>query len=152
MCVWHANGRFEVGQWLTGVKLEPSLCRYQSNGRFLCYYRKFGWDWTLVECTPPYFTAHAVWTGGCTRGYDCVRTLSGRRKRVPRQIYLSTTFKKQLTNVERIEGNVLKDSTGNLVHDFTKDAFRLVPPPEDYTKGILVSAKKKQEWDYYYDV
>jgi len=128
MCLWNTgDNTFTKGQWLCGKKLLPDKCLYKNDGKFIYRYNQFGCDTRIVECTPPFFSAHQMWEGNCCTPVSKIITLLDRKK-CPNTFTIPTT----------IIGKELRDDKGNLVHDFTEDKFENVAPPEDHVIGVRV--------------
>ena len=143
MCLWDVvAGTLEIGQWLCKRPLNAKGCAYLPCGRFIYAFSLYGSEASTVVCTPPYFTAHALWE----HYVDICRSPS-------RHVLTSSAAPENFLEVRRLvdfaprpstlEGDVLTDDNGMVVHDFSHDAFRCLAPPPGYTKGLKTAPEAK---------
>jgi hypothetical protein len=125
MCLWNVETNvIRKGQWSCGKKFMPNRCEYRPDGRFVYEYKKQGCSTRVIECTPPYFTAHQMWEEDCHQPLVKVISLDSRTR--PRD---------RMTIPTVIIGSKLVDPSGVLVHDFMDDQFEEMAPPDDYQVG-----------------
>jgi len=140
MCLWDTStGELQMGQWLCRRLLCPERCTFLPDGRFIWVTRRHGCSLTIGVSTPPFFTAH-----GLFQGMRCQNT-------PPRHIRSSTACPLTWQDIvglreefgsgptATVMGNVLRDGieSERVVHDFSFDRFRALPPPAEYVKGAV---------------
>jgi hypothetical protein len=142
MSLWNVStGTFELGQWLCKKPLDLKGCAYLPCGRFIYRFHQHRCDETTVVCTPPYFTAHALWEQytGCFSPSTHVLTSPA----APENFLEIRRILQSAPRPIEVEGQELLDDRGNVVHDFSNDVFRPLAPPASYIRGTATPASSR---------